>query len=331
MFNIPFVNDALGWVLRFIADLTGGSFAISIFVFTILINLALIPLSVKSQKSSVQQLRIKPKLDELKKQYGDDRQKMAMAQQQLYQEEGVSMSGGCLPMILRLVLMMCIYGVILSPFVYLMNVDKAAVNTVITSNAVVEILDSKRPTELEIIRAVKNGDLSADKIPDGETEKEQKEAIKVKEAITELAEKRQDSNLKFHFMGIDLTEKPVFNINIFNSFKLNWLMPIIAFLAQIISSLISMAIQKKTNPDAPNMAGMLFTMPLISLFIGFGFPCGVTFYWACSSLIGGVIQAAIQYYNGPHRMLARERVKELSRQCNFEEGQIEKTAAKEAE
>ena len=128
-------------------------------------------------------------------------------------------------------------------------------------------------------------------------------------------------------MGIDLTEKPVFNINIFNSFKLNWLMPIIAFMAQIISSLISMAIQKKTNPDAPSMAGMLFTMPLISLFIGFGFPGGVTFYWTCSSLIGGFIQLGVQHFYGPHKMLSRERSKELSKQCDFEAGQIKKLSS----
>lgn len=331
MFNIPFVNDALGWLLRFIADLTGGSFAISIFIFTILINLALIPLSIKSQKSSVQQLRIKPKLDELKKQYGDDRQKMAEAQQQLYQEEGVSMAGGCLPMLLRLLLIMCIYGVILSPFVYLMGVDKDTVTTVTSSKAVMEVIDSKRGSELEIIKAIETGELTADKIPNGETEKEKEEAQEVKKAITVLANKWEESNLDFNLFGIDLTEKPVFNINIFANFKLNWLMPIIAFLAQMLSSLISMAMQKKINPEAPTMSAMLFMMPLLSLFWGFGLPCGVTFYWACSSLIGGFVQAAIQYYYGPQKMLARERVKELTKQCDFEEGQIKKIPAGDAE
>ena len=124
MFDIPFINKPLGWVLEFIANLMGGNFAASIFLFTLLINLALIPLSIKSQKSSVQQTRIKPKLDDLKKRYGDDKQKYSAAMQKLYQEENVSMSGGCLPMILRLVLMMSIYWIIMSPLTYLMGVDK---------------------------------------------------------------------------------------------------------------------------------------------------------------------------------------------------------------
>ena len=61
------INIPLGWVLEFISGLFGGNFAAAVFVFTLLINIAFIPLTIKSQKSSVQQMRIKPKLDELKK------------------------------------------------------------------------------------------------------------------------------------------------------------------------------------------------------------------------------------------------------------------------
>ena len=41
-------------------------------------------------------------------------------------------------------------------------------------------------------------------------------------------------------------------------------------------------------------------------------------------IIGGLIQTAIQYFYGPHKMLAKERVKELTKQADFEEGQIKK-------
>ena len=73
IFNI--INIPLGWVLENLAGLFGGNFAASVFFFTLLANIVLIPLSIKSQKSSVQQTRIKPKLDDLKKRYGDDKQK----------------------------------------------------------------------------------------------------------------------------------------------------------------------------------------------------------------------------------------------------------------
>ena len=80
-----------------------------------------------------------------------------------------------------------------------------------------------------------------------------------------------------------------------------------------------MLIQKRDNPDAPNMAGMMLTMPLISLFIGFTLPGGVGFYWICSSLVGGLMQPVLQTVYGPNKMLAKERVKELTTRADFEE------------
>ncbi|MBQ3817104.1 MAG: YidC/Oxa1 family membrane protein insertase [Clostridia bacterium] len=295
LFNI--INKPLAYVLRWLAQLFGGNFAAAVFFFTLIINVVLIPLSIRSQKSSVQQTRIKPKLDDLKKRYGDNKQKYSEAMQQLYADEGVSMSGGCLPMILRLVIMMSVYWLLLQPVTYLMNIDVA---TIKATAETLGIATGKGGYELELIKAVLN---NAAKFPD-------------------LAEKFK--SIDFNFLGITLTDRPKFSFDIFNDFQKIWLMPIFAFAAQMFTSFLSMAAQKKTNPDAPNMMGMMLTMPLISLFIGFTFPGGVTFYWACSSLIGGFIQLGVQYFYGPHKMLSRERAKELSKQCDFEAGQLKK-------
>lgn len=301
--NISFINKPFGWILESIAGLVGGNFAASIFLFTLLINLILIPLSIKSQKSSVQQTRIKPKLDELKKRYGDDKQRYNAEMQKLYQEENVSMSGGCLPLILRLIFMMSIYWIILSPLTYLMHIDKNVISEAVKTLGTT----AKSGSELAVIDAVRNGTIDSP-------------------AIAKALE-----SINFEFFGINLTQTPNFSFNIFNDFQTIWIMPIIAFGAQILSSLLSMAMQKKINPDAPSMNSMLLMMPLISLFIGFSLPGGVTFYWACSSLIGGLIQTGIQFYYGPHKMLARERIKELKKQSAFEEGQIKKLGSTETE
>ena len=301
--NISFINKPFGWILESIAGLVGGNFAASIFLFTLLINLILIPLSIKSQKSSVQQTRIKPKLDELKKRYGDDKQRYNAEMQKLYQEENVSMSGGCLPLILRLIFMMSIYWIILSPLTYLMHIDKNVISEAVKTLGTT----AKSGSELAVIDAVRNGTIDSP-------------------AIAKALE-----SINFEFFGINLTQTPNFSFNIFNDFQTIWIMPIIAFGAQILSSLLSMRMQKKVNPDAPSMNSMLLMMPLISLFIGFSLPGGVTFYWACSSLIGGLIQTGIQFYYGPHKMLARERIKELKKQSAFEEGQIKKLGSTETE
>ena len=302
-FLFKWINIPLGWVLEFLAGLVGGNFAASVFLFTLFINLALIPLSIKSQKSSVQQLRIKPRLDELKKKYGDDKQRYSTEMQKVYQEENVSMSGGCLPLILRMVLMLSIYWLIMQPLTYLLHIDAKAI-----AEAAKELGIATKASgyELQLIEALRN----TDKFP---------------EITAEL------SRINFSFFGIDLTQTPKFSFDIFHKFQPIWLIPILAFAAQMFTSVISMQVQKKLNPDAPSMAGMMLTMPLISLFIGFTLPGGVGFYWICSSLIGGLIQPVIQLVYGPNKMLARERSKELSKRCEFEEKQLKKFDATASE
>ena len=298
LFNI--INIPFSYVLQFISDIFGGNFAAAVFVFTLLINLAFIPITIKSQKSAVQQLRIKPKLDALKEKYGDDKQKYSMAMQELYQKEGVSMSGGCLPMILRLLIMMSIYWMIMQPLTYLLDIDAGTMKAAVAALKDLGENVVEGRSELQILGAVNSGKIN----------------------FPEIAEAAKD--MSFSFFGIDLTATPKFNIDIFSHFNRTWIMPLLAFGAQMLSSVMSSVMQKKQNPEAPSMMGMMLTMPLISLFIGFGFPCGVTFYWACSSLIGGVIQILVQQFYGPHKLLSKERTKQLSKQCDFEETQIKK-------
>ncbi|MBO5873164.1 MAG: membrane protein insertase YidC [Clostridia bacterium] len=282
LFNI--INIPLSYILNFFADILGNSFAAAVFVFTIFINVALIPLSIKSQKASVGQLRIKPKLDELKRKYGDDRQKYSMEMQKLYQEENISMSGGCLPMLIRLPFMFSVYYLITKPLTYLMHISADTINKLAET---LGITSTGYYRELQIISAVeKDPSVSA-----------------------EIASKLD--TIDFSFFGMNLTETPKFSMNIFSDAQLIWIIPFMAFAAQMLTSVISMRMQKRTNPDAPSMAGMMLTMPLISLFIGFTVPAGVGFYWACSSLVSGLIQAALQYFYGPQKMLAAERAKEI--------------------
>lgn len=280
-----FLLKPLGWVLQQFSYLFNGNFAAAVFTFTLVINLLLIPLNIKTQKSSMAQMRIKPKLDELKKKYGDDRQKYSMEMQKLYQEENISMSGGCLPMLVRFPIMIGIYQVVLKPLTYIVGISKEAISAAQQGLGITGTNEYLIQTEI-ISKINKN--------PAG---------------YEEIAEKL--NNVNFNFLGIDLTSKPEFNIDVINNFELNWLIPVMAFAAAMLTSIVSLYIQKKSNPDAPNMTGMMLTMPLISLFIGFTVSSAAGFYWACSSLISGGIQTVIQTCYGPNKMIANEQTKEL--------------------
>lgn len=282
-----FLLKPLGWILQQLSILFSGNFAWAVFVFTLIVNLLMIPLSIKTQKSSMSQMRIRPKMEALKQKYGDDKQRYSAELQKLYQEENVSMSGGCLPMLIRFPIMIGVYQVVLSPLKYIVGVGSDLVTkaTELASNA--GLVHNTAYPEVDIIS-------NLDKL--GAT------GTQIKNAM---------GNIDFSFLGIDLTKSPEFNIDIVNHFDVTWLIPILAFAAAMASSILTMQIQKKTNPDAPRMGGMMLTMPFISLFIGFSVTCAAGFYWACSSLISGVIQAVLQYTYGPQKMIAAEQSKDL--------------------
>ena len=334
--NIPF-----SYVMRFLVKLLGGNFAASVFFFTLIINLILLPLTVKSQKSSVQQTRIKPKLDDLKRRYGDDKQRYSTEMQKLYQAEGVSMSGGCLPMLLRMLIMLSIYWIVLSPLTYMAGANKNQVQNI--SNAITtgmnELKNSdpdkyatfseelswddkgRNNNQLPVVRVIRDYPNAIKEIL---SDKDYKEIEADLKAVTA---KDREAGINYKLFGLDLTQTPHFSFN-FAEAQWIWLIPLGAFAAQILTSLLSSAVQKRNNPDTPSMVGMMLAMSLFSLFIGFTLPAGVGFYWICSSLIGGLLQMAIQSIYGPFQMLARERAKELTTRCDFEAGQLAKLSEK---
>ncbi len=305
-FIFNFINVPLSWVLGFLSNLLGNSFAWALVAFTLFINLCMLPLSIKSQKSSVGQLRIKPKLDELKKKYGDDKQRYSQEMQKLYQEENISASGGCLPLIVRMLFMFSVYSLIRNPLTYLMGISEEVINNVWpTVRAAAGLAENAAVEQIRILNAVK-ADPSIS---------------------SEIAAKL--GTVDFDLFGIDLTATPKFGWNVLEAWQPIWLIPILAFAAQMLTSVISMKMQKKTNPDAPSMTGMMLTMPLISLFIGFSLQGAVGFYWICSSIIGSGIQFAVQYLHGPHKMLANERAKSIVKVYNEENKYIEKRVEEE--
>jgi YidC/Oxa1 family membrane protein insertase len=89
------------WGLAWTAGLTGSS-GIAIILFTILIKTLLLPLTIKSVRSTVVMQELQPKIRELQKKYGQDRQRLSAETMKLYQEHGVNPMSGCLPVLLQI-------------------------------------------------------------------------------------------------------------------------------------------------------------------------------------------------------------------------------------
>ncbi len=100
----PLVN-----MLLLLYGVLGHSFVLAIIVATILIRMITLPLTLPQQRNSRKMAELAPQLEEIKKKYGNDRNKFAQAQMELYKENKVNMFGGCLPLILQLVIMIAFY------------------------------------------------------------------------------------------------------------------------------------------------------------------------------------------------------------------------------
>lgn len=79
----------------------GQNFAAAIAVFTIIIRLITLPLSLPQQRSAKKMQELQPQLQALQKKYKDDKEKLAQAQMELYREAGVNPLGGCLPLLIQ--------------------------------------------------------------------------------------------------------------------------------------------------------------------------------------------------------------------------------------
>ncbi|WP_296127592.1 YidC/Oxa1 family membrane protein insertase [uncultured Anaerococcus sp.] len=119
MFN--FIAIILGKLMRFIYDILSANFtepgsvsfyALSIIIMTLLVSLMTIPITISSQKQAEKARRFKPKMDEIQKKYGYDQQVLQKKMQELYKEEGVGPGlGGCLPMLIQLLVIIALFRV----------------------------------------------------------------------------------------------------------------------------------------------------------------------------------------------------------------------------
>lgn len=110
---LTIIATPIFWVLSFIHDIF-GNWGVAIILLTVLIKAAFYPLSAKSYSSMAQMKLLAPKLQRIKEQYGDDRQRMHQAMMKLYQTEKINPFGGCLPIVVQIPVFISLYWVLLA-------------------------------------------------------------------------------------------------------------------------------------------------------------------------------------------------------------------------
>lgn len=100
------------WLLTLIQGVV-SNWGAAIILLTVLIKLAFFPLSAASYRSMAKLRVVAPKLERIKQQYGDDRERLHKAMMELYQTEKINPLGGCLPMLIQIPVFIGLYWAIL--------------------------------------------------------------------------------------------------------------------------------------------------------------------------------------------------------------------------
>ncbi|WP_428025705.1 membrane protein insertase YidC [Arcobacter sp.] len=108
-----FIANPMFLFLQFIQSYV-GNWGWTIVIATILIKLALYPLSYKGMVSMQKLKDLAPKIKELQVKYKDDKQKQSMHMMELYKKHGANPMGGCLPLVLQIPVFFAIYRVLLN-------------------------------------------------------------------------------------------------------------------------------------------------------------------------------------------------------------------------
>ncbi len=341
-FIIDLIAIPLGFIMKLIYGWV-GNYGIAIVIFTLFTKLILLPVSYKQQKNTARMQLINPQLKKLQEKYKDKPEKMQLEQSKLYQEENINPYSSCLTSFIPLILLWGVLAVVYKPMTYIMDYSKPMVEE---AKSIVLQLDpsmdknlSKNSMRQELIIMGKLQDADfAEKfnavIDSGKvvlTDKDGNETETKLSVIDKTFVPTVNEFAKtFVLGGTNLSETPDIN-PAKNSTVFLFLIPILSGLMQLAMTIYMQQMQKKRNPDMPNMGamnGMLYFMPLFSVWLAFTVPAGVGFYWFCSSAFSFVQSIGLYAWFNDERVkkigeAEREKAKKANRRPSMMQKMLE--------
>ncbi len=316
------VTRPMGFIIEAIYTLI-PNYGVAIILFTILIKAILFPLTFKSQKSMIKQQRIAPMLQELQKKYANDQEKLSAETMKLYRENNVSMTGGCLPLLIQFPIIIGLYRVIMKPLEFIKSInmsDKAVTQTSkVLINSFPDLFNTAKASTEQILS---NSQIQLSKaaqmlVADPSKLKMAKDVSISSKQVMETA---NQFALNFNFLGIDLSRVPSDAFKLFTGQLKDWsilivlVVPIVATLLTWLSAQLQQSEAKKSakkleekpkrytgkepekNTAASMSKSMNIMMPAMTLVFTFTLPSGIGLYWIASS----AVQIAQQYFITKH-------------------------------
>ena len=306
------IATVLGYVMdilfRFTSSFGVFNVGLCIILFTIVMKTLMIPLTIKQQKTTKLMSVMNPEIQAIQKKYKGKSDQESMQRQKVeiqavYEKYGTSMTGGCLPLLIQMPILLALYRVIYNIPAYVPSVR------VYFDNVVTPLMGqadyAQKLQEITNIATACGGKLdkfdftNANRLVDmlykfSTSQWGELQALfpAISDVIGQNAAVVERMNT---FLGLNMAEAPGW----VPSFA--WIIPVLAAVSQWFSTKLMSGNQPSTSADAENpmaqsMKTMTTTMPLFSAFICITMPAGLGIYWIATSVVTIIQQLIVNAY-----------------------------------
>ena len=301
---MSFFSNIFGYVLNIIYEIV-KNYGVAIILFSILLKLILLPLTIKQQKTLKKSQKVQEQLKELQEKYSNNPEKLNQEMMDLYKRENLSPFSGCLSSILQIILLLAMFYLVSRPLTYMKKVDTEEINaykeaivqeqgenSVSTTYPEISIIkyinnkiDNPEENNTEIVESVDNTTVEVIETENNTTETEVVEEEKLN--INE------DLYINMNFLGVDLSSIPKDNYTDWKVF----IIPVLYIISSCISIKMTQVKTKKTekkdeeNKDAePDMTAqmnksMTWMMPILAVTVSLVAPLGLALYWLVNNIL----------------------------------------------
>ena len=258
MFNS--IANVLGYLLNFIYNIV-NNYGLAIILFTLLIKIVLLPISIKQQKTMKKSAKMQVELKQIQEKYKNDQEKANQEMMSLYKKNNMSPFSGCLSSIIQIILLLSVFYLVRSPLTYMKKVD-------------LELID-KYKDELSV----------SSNYPEVQV-------------IKEKGGEDERVYLNMNFLGLDLSNVPSANYKDFKVFIIPVLY-VLSSIVSMKFTLNMQGNSKKKKDDntdenkekelseqMPDMSkSMSYMMPIMAVSISLVAPLGLGLYWLVNNVL----------------------------------------------
>lgn len=271
------IAKPFGWLMLWLYEFI-GDYGLAVIAFALIVKLILWPFMAKSKRSTLRSTRLQPKIKELEKRHGANKQKYNEELQKLYQQEGINPMSGCLWSLIPFPILIALYQAIRQPITIMMGVSS---DLLAEGGALLEKL-----TQLgyAVGGNTAYAEISQAQFIAANWAEHSKEFLAISDKL---------KSIDFSFFGfLDLGAQPQWNF----LWTTDWsdpavwgtglglfMIPVIAAVLTYVSGKITTKMNPQPEGAGNNMQTMNIIMPIITLWFAFVMPAALGLYWIASS------------------------------------------------